>query len=265
MRVPANFCVGRFCGRGVGFLVNVLGTIFMLQVIVLIHECGHALAARSFGVRVREIMAGLGRPVVRFRSWGTWFSFRVLPIGGGADIDDDGYSKLARWQKAVIALAGPAANLVSAWLVPAFAGVLVALANGLPAWGLPGAMFRGLAGSWDLLKQIIITTATGTAKVFMGAGGGGLAGPVGIVAEVGKMPRLAWDLWMVLFLALSVGIAVFNLLPFLPLDGGRALMSMVGGERTAALVRKAEAAGTAVLVILILVLTAGDVISLFRS
>lgn len=236
----------------------------MLQAIVLLHELGHALAARLFGVQVREIMAGLGKPLVRFRAWGAWLSLRVLPIGGGADIDDDGHSKLARWQKAVIALAGPAANLASAWLAPALTGVLLAVFDGLPVWGLPGAIFRGLAGCFGLLKQIVVLTMTGTFRILTGAASEGLAGPVGIVSEVGKMRAFSVEMWLVLFMALSAGIAVFNLLPFLPLDGGRALMSLAKGEKTVALVRRAETVGAAVLVLIILVLTAGDVISLFR-
>lgn len=237
----------------------------MLQAIVLLHELGHALAARLFGVRIREVLVGLGKPLARFKVLGAALSLRALPVGGGVDIDDDGYSHLARWQKAVIALAGPAANLLSAWLVPALVGVLLALFNGLPVWDLPWATLRGLTGSFGLLGRILAFTATGTLEILAGTSGDGLAGPVGIVAGAGKMPVFSLEMWLALFMVLSSGIAVFNLLPFPPLDGGRVLMSLAKGEKAVALVRRAETVGTALLVLMILALTAGDVISLFQS
>ena len=50
-----------------GFLENTLAFIFVLGVLVLIHELGHHLAARYFGIRVESFSIGFGRRLFGFR------------------------------------------------------------------------------------------------------------------------------------------------------------------------------------------------------
>lgn len=71
-------------------LLNVLLVIFwgiiMFSIIVFIHEGGHFLAARAFGVRVQEFMLGLPGPSVGFTRAGTRFGVTAVPLGGYARI-----------------------------------------------------------------------------------------------------------------------------------------------------------------------------------
>ena len=66
--------------------MNVLGVIFwfivVIVVLVFIHELGHFLAARSFGVRVTEFMIGLPGPSIGFERNGCRYGVTCIPLGG---------------------------------------------------------------------------------------------------------------------------------------------------------------------------------------
>ena len=63
-------------------MLNLLLSIFVLGLIITIHECGHFLLAKLFGVGVVEFSIGMG-PTVLSRVWGnTRYSLRMLPFGG---------------------------------------------------------------------------------------------------------------------------------------------------------------------------------------
>ena len=60
--------------------------VIVLGVLVFIHEGGHFLAARLFGVRVTEFMIGLPGPNIGFTRRGTKFGVTAIPLGGYARI-----------------------------------------------------------------------------------------------------------------------------------------------------------------------------------
>lgn len=58
----------------------------VLGFLVFIHEAGHYLASRAFGVRVTEFMLGFPGPGISFKKWGTKFGVTVVPLGGYAKV-----------------------------------------------------------------------------------------------------------------------------------------------------------------------------------
>ncbi len=64
----------------------ILSATVAIGLIVLIHEGGHYLASRAFGVRVTEFMLGLPGPSVGFTSHGTRFGITAVPLGGYARV-----------------------------------------------------------------------------------------------------------------------------------------------------------------------------------
>ncbi len=58
----------------------------VLGFLVFIHEGGHYLAARAFGVRVTEFMLGLPGPSIGFTKWGTKFGVTPILLGGYAKV-----------------------------------------------------------------------------------------------------------------------------------------------------------------------------------
>lgn len=68
-----------------GFSTNKLAVVFVLVFwvpLLVLHELGHAAAARMVGWRVSEIVIGFGRELLRFRIGETRVSVRAMPVEG---------------------------------------------------------------------------------------------------------------------------------------------------------------------------------------
>ncbi len=63
-------------------LLTVFWGLLLLIVIVVIHELGHFIAARAFGVRVTEFMIGMPGPNIGFERNGTRYGVTCIPLGG---------------------------------------------------------------------------------------------------------------------------------------------------------------------------------------
>ena len=106
-----------------------LGFILDLGVLILVHEWGHFIIARLFGVRVDVFSIGFGPRLFGFK-WGqTDWRISAVPLGGyvrmaGQDISEidsgdqlptgapDELMSKPRWQRALISFAGPLINLL---------------------------------------------------------------------------------------------------------------------------------------------------------
>lgn len=64
----------------------IFSAVVAIGFIVLIHEGGHYLASRAFGVRVTEFMLGLPGPSIGFTKGGTRFGVTAVPLGGYARV-----------------------------------------------------------------------------------------------------------------------------------------------------------------------------------
>lgn len=111
-------------------MLNILLAIFVFGLLIFIHEGGHFLAARAFGVQVDEFAIGMGPKLISKKSkkTGTTWSLRLFPIGGfvsmpGEDEQSNlpnGIDKKPAWQRFIITAAGAFTNL--------FVGVIVMFA-----------------------------------------------------------------------------------------------------------------------------------------
>jgi regulator of sigma E protease len=101
-----------------------------LSVLVFFHELGHYTAAKFFGVTIERFSIGFGKILARKRCCDTEWAFSAIPLGGyvkmkGQDdanplaksTDTDSYNSKKPWQRIIILLAGPVANLVLAFFV----------------------------------------------------------------------------------------------------------------------------------------------------
>lgn len=99
--------------------------LILIGVMINIHEAGHFFAARWFDVRIEAFSFGFGTRLFGFRRGETDFRFSAIPFGGyvkmagelaGDDSVNEPRSFLAkpRWQRLIIAFAGPFMNIVLA-------------------------------------------------------------------------------------------------------------------------------------------------------
>ncbi|MBP3413878.1 MAG: site-2 protease family protein, partial [Clostridia bacterium] len=100
-------------------LVVVVALVLFLSVI-MIHEFGHFLFAKLFGVKVNEFSVGMGPRLFKKKGKETVYSFRLLPIGGfcameGEDedsSDERAFNKKKVWKRIIIVAAGAIFNII---------------------------------------------------------------------------------------------------------------------------------------------------------
>ena len=103
---------------------NIAAFIFALGVIIFVHEAGHLLMAKAFGMRVLAFSLGFGKRIWGFERGGTQYQVSLIPLGGyvrlgGEDpgeVSDDphDFMNTPRWQRILVYLAGPAMNILLA-------------------------------------------------------------------------------------------------------------------------------------------------------
>ena len=148
--------------EGLNFIFSVLVGLFLLVLLVVLHELGHAIAARLNGVVVEEF--GIGFPP---RAWarklknGVLFTLNWLPLGGyvklqgehdAADKKGD-YGAANLWVKTKILLAGVFINWITA----------VILFTGLALTGLPKVLdnqFTVASDTTEIRKPVTVVAVT---------------------------------------------------------------------------------------------------------
>jgi len=103
---------------------NIWWLLVLIGVMILIHELGHYWAARLFDVRVDVFSFGFGPRLFGFRRGETDFRFSAILFGGyvkmageqpGEETNDPrAFISKPRWQRLIVAFAGPAMNIVLA-------------------------------------------------------------------------------------------------------------------------------------------------------
>lgn len=124
------------------FLITPLAFIFILGSAVVLHEFGHFIVAKLFKIRVETFSVGFG-PRLFGKKWGhTDYRVSAIPLGGyvklggdesnapleGASAPDipphEMFNLRPRWQRILVALAGPVMNILTALAIP-FAGAMM--------------------------------------------------------------------------------------------------------------------------------------------
>lgn len=132
-------------------LLVAIAFIFILGSAVVLHEFGHFIVAKLFKIRVETFSVGFG-PRLFGRKWGhTDYRVSAIPLGGyvklggdesNAPLEGSGaqdippeeqYNLRPRWQRVLVAVAGPVMNIITAMAIP----IGAAFMYGVPATPAP--------------------------------------------------------------------------------------------------------------------------------
>ncbi|MEN3312730.1 MAG: regulator of sigma protease [Actinomycetota bacterium] len=127
------------------------------------------------------------------------------------------------------------------------------------SYGPVGALRRSLSVTWDTTKA----TITFLPRLATGSGRKEVSSPVGIVDVSSQAVSLTFTLYLQILGLISLSLAILNLLPLLPLDGGHILFSIIEGLRGRAVGReiyeRVSAVGIALFLVLMLIGLSNDI------
>lgn len=217
-------------------MLTFIGFIFLILLIVSVHEGGHLIAAKIFGVYCTEFSIGMGPEIYRKKNKETDFVIRCLPIGGFCSMageTEDGIEKrhevdvpeermlknVAKWKQIIIYLAGVTMNFILGFIFIIIAfmtikvdGVNVDFLTALEStpetfWNYATAILQGIASLFSNPTQI--------------------SGIVGIYSYTGEMIKSGLTYYLMLIAIISINVGVFNLLPLPVMDGGRVVIAFI--------------------------------------
>lgn len=101
--------------------MSILFAILLFSFLIFIHELGHFLAAKSFGVRVNEFSMFMGPVIWKKQKGETLYSLRCIPFGGfcamegedGDSRDPHAFTSVSWWKRMIILVAGAAMNFAA--------------------------------------------------------------------------------------------------------------------------------------------------------
>ncbi len=124
-------------------LITIFAGVIALGVLIVVHECGHFLVAKWAGVGVLKFSVGFGPTLLGRTIGGTEYVLGAIPLGGyvkmaGEDPDASepvdpriSFSHQSVWKRIAIVSAGPAFNLLFAFL--AFTMILLVYGQRVPS------------------------------------------------------------------------------------------------------------------------------------
>jgi regulator of sigma E protease len=116
-------------------VVGVLVFILVLGGMIVIHEFGHFIVAKLFGIRVDVFSVGFGKRLAGFKKGDTDYRLSLIPLGGyvkmaGENLDeqrtgaDYEFMSKPKWQRLLVAVAGPAMNVLTAFAIIAILAMI---------------------------------------------------------------------------------------------------------------------------------------------
>lgn len=111
-------------------MTTILSFVFVLGVLIFVHELGHFVMARRIGVRVLTFSLGFGPKILSIKRGDTDYCISAIPLGGyvkmaGENPEEertgasDEFLSKSKWQRFQVLVMGPVMNLALAWVVMA--------------------------------------------------------------------------------------------------------------------------------------------------
>ncbi len=108
-----------------GALTTLIWSVVIFSIIVFIHELGHFMFAKLFGVYVAEFAVGMGPALFKKQVGETLYSIRAIPMGGYCQLEGENgesesprsFGKKSKLKRFIILGAGSFMNLILGFIV----------------------------------------------------------------------------------------------------------------------------------------------------
>jgi regulator of sigma E protease len=196
--------------------VSYLAVFLIVGVLIFVHELGHFLAARWMGIPITRLSLGMGPALWSRRIDATEYRISWIPLGGYVlpDIQQGGRAFLEAPLRArtVFALGGSAANVLFAIVLFSIESIVT---DGLSLHSAVVQPLQGVVYAIFMLLRALPIALSGQGEV---------AGLLGVVAQGGAF--IDGDVVLALRFAvvMSLNLAILNMLPIPPLDGGKCVL-----------------------------------------
>jgi regulator of sigma E protease len=117
------------------FIQSLIPFILVLGAMIVIHEFGHFIVAKLFGIRVEVFSVGFGKRLFGIKRGDTDYRLSLIPLGGyvkmcGENLDEKRtgaeyeFMSKPKWQRFCVAVAGPVMNILTALAIPVVIGMV---------------------------------------------------------------------------------------------------------------------------------------------
>ena len=262
-------------------MIIIIKIIFLLGFLITIHETGHFLVARLCKIKVNEFSIGFGPKLFSKTKNDTIYELRLIPLGGFVNLEGENgeeknkeinadtkqnlgtaFYKASIPKRICVIMAGALVNIVFGFIT---FFILIAVKYFID---VDNNFFNSITYSLNAMAELISSLLKGISEIFLGKISlNDMTGPIGISAMVSKTNGIAEFIYLLSIVSISLGVT--NLLPIIPLDGGKVVLLILEAIRRKTLKRETEntiqTVGFLILITFSLLVTFNDVTNIITN
>lgn len=222
-------------------MITAIKIIFLLGFLVIIHETGHYMIAKLCKIRVNEFSIGFGPKIIRHKGKETIYELGLIPFGGFVKLEGEeeqsdtegSFNKASIPKRMAVLAAGATVNILFGLIIY---GILIFVRFLVTK---RGGTIEGIGYTFNAIGELIKNLLLGIGQLFSGKlSMNDMVGPIGISEMVTKTTGLTEFIYLLSLISVSLGVT--NLLPIIPLDGGKILLLIIEAIRKKPLNRDLE-------------------------
>lgn len=250
-------------------MITTIKIIILLGFLIFIHEAGHFCVAKLCKVSVKEFSIGFGPKIISKLKNGTNYEIRLIPLGGFVNLEGEeelsdkegSFSKASTGKKIAIIMAGAIVNIVFGLI--AFFILILCRYKAIENAAFSESFMYAVKSSCGL----IVETLKGILQLFtFKLSINDFTGPIGISQMVSQTSSLIEFIYLLSVISISLGVT--NLLPIIPLDGGKVVIYIIEAIRKKPVSEKTQEAiasvGLFIILSLSLIVTFNDIMRLIH-